>query len=100
MIYNSLNNFRFLKKGLKEFPVEFSYFPPLKKRLKIAVEIDKAEHSVKKKNDSIGWLKKNAAAMEIDLDDDLLDEGENSQVVKTNQRFEFSFSFFFKMIVK
>jgi len=31
--------------------------------------------------------------MEIDLDDDLLDEGENSQVVKTNQRFEFFSSF-------
>ncbi|KAI9632805.1 P-loop containing nucleoside triphosphate hydrolase protein [Dioszegia hungarica] len=61
---------------LPELPIESGFLPKLKERLRVAQAIEKAQHEVKKETHDRNWLKEAAEAMDIDLDDDMLDDGE------------------------
>lgn len=57
---------------LPELQVEPGFMPKLKERIRIAKEIEKARHMVKKKSHERNWLIEAAEAMDVDLDSDLL----------------------------
>lgn len=46
--------------------------PKLRERVRIAREVEKAQHAVKKAKHEKSWLQETAEAMDIDLDPDLL----------------------------
>lgn len=57
---------------LPELQVEPGFLPKLRERVRIAREIEKAQHAVKKAKHEKSWLQETAEAMDIDLDPDLL----------------------------
>jgi ATP-dependent RNA helicase DDX24/MAK5 len=57
---------------LPELQVEPGFLPKLRERVRIAREIEKAQHAVKKAKHEKSWLQETAEAMDIDLDSDLL----------------------------
>lgn len=57
---------------LPELQVEPGFLPKLRERVRIAREIEKAQHAVKKAKHEKSWLQEAAEAMDIDLDPDLL----------------------------
>ena len=59
---------------LKPFPVARLDFDKIKRQLAVAVEIDKIERKVKKTSAHNSWFAKQAAEMDIELDDGLLKE--------------------------
>lgn len=46
--------------------------PKLKERVRIAREIEKAQHAVKKSKHEKSWLQETAEAMDIDIDPDMM----------------------------
>jgi ATP-dependent RNA helicase DDX24/MAK5 len=59
--------------------VDHTVLQPLKQRLQLAVDIEKASHVNDKKQHEANWFRKTAAAMDIELDDDLLSSDEEDQ---------------------
>ncbi|KAI9594353.1 P-loop containing nucleoside triphosphate hydrolase protein [Syncephalis fuscata] len=55
--------------GIPEFPVDQIIVAELKKRIQLAKQIDKQEHSVQKRRHDDEWLIKHAEMMDIELDD-------------------------------
>jgi ATP-dependent RNA helicase DDX24/MAK5 len=52
---------------LDGLPVEHSILDSLQRRLKLALEIDKAQHKVTKANSDEKWMRDAAEAMELDI---------------------------------
>lgn len=67
------------KDGIAEFPIERQFLPDIIRRVKLAREIDKAQHLVSKVQSKNSWFKKAAEEMDIELDEDLLDEDEETR---------------------
>ncbi|EDO48238.1 predicted protein [Nematostella vectensis] len=59
---------------LGSFPVDVSYLPGIRNRLSIARQIDKEELKVSKKKSSNSWILNSAKAMDIEVDEDLLED--------------------------
>jgi ATP-dependent RNA helicase DDX24/MAK5 len=57
---------------LPELAIEPGFLPKLKERIRIAREIEKAQHQIKKENHDKSWLKEVAEAMDVDIDADML----------------------------
>lgn len=53
---------------IPELPIESGFLPKLKERIRLAKEIEKAQHLVKKENHDRNWLQETADAMGIDID--------------------------------
>ena len=53
---------------LPELSIESGFLPKLKERIRIAREIEKAQHEAKKETHDRNWLIEAAEAMDIDLD--------------------------------
>lgn len=48
--------------------IESGFLPKLRERIRLARDIEKAQHNVKKENHDRNWLKEAAEAMEVDID--------------------------------
>lgn len=57
---------------LPELQIEPGFLPKLKERVRIAREIEKAQHAVKKSKHEKSWLQETAEAMDIDIDPDMM----------------------------
>lgn len=55
--------------GFNDFPVDLSYFPAIKKRVNLAKKIDKHMHTKRKEKSDTDWFRKQAEAMDIELDE-------------------------------
>ncbi|KAK9709426.1 ATP-dependent RNA helicase [Basidiobolus ranarum] len=65
------------QKGLSEFPVDRTLITSMRERVALAVKIDEEEHKNNKATNDSNWLKKNAEAWDIELDEESQDsEGE------------------------
>eukprot|EP00047_Mylnosiga_fluctuans_P002042 m.222913 g.222913 ORF g.222913 m.222913 type:complete len:778 (-) comp10849_c0_seq1:784-3117(-) len=71
-----------LSKAVPVFPVELKYLPEIKRRLAAAVALDKAMHSKKMKHHKNDWLRRNAEAMDMELDEDLLEDEDSEAPAK------------------
>ena len=56
---------------LPDLPIESGFLPPLRKRIELARDIEKAQHQVKKENHDRNWLIEAAEAMDLDIDPDM-----------------------------
>ncbi|KAK3813094.1 MAG: P-loop containing nucleoside triphosphate hydrolase protein [Benniella sp.] len=65
--------------GIAEFPVDHSVLAEMKKRVALAKKIDEQEHRIQKAAHQDDWMRKSAEAMDIILDDDLLNSGPKSK---------------------
>ncbi|KAI9320389.1 P-loop containing nucleoside triphosphate hydrolase protein [Dichotomocladium elegans] len=65
-----------LRKGEQypDFPVDLGILNEMKKRVNLAVEIDKLEHSDQKEAHEDNWLRRMAEEMDVEYDDDEEDE--------------------------
>jgi ATP-dependent RNA helicase DDX24/MAK5 len=61
-----------LAPDLPELVIEPGFLPKLKERIRIAKEIEKAQHQVKKENHDRSWIKEVAEAMDVDIDPDIM----------------------------
>nr|CAB3236981.1 ATP-dependent RNA helicase ddx24 [Phallusia mammillata] len=83
---------RSLKKddGMPLFLVNQNYMAAVRKRVNIARDIDKMSHKIKKTNLHNDWFIKNAEAMEMALDEDMLikndDDDELKQVISSKKQ--------------
>jgi hypothetical protein len=59
---------------MKDYPIDMDYFDECKKRVALAVKIDKLEHQTSKEKSNTNWYEKNAKLLDIELDDDILRE--------------------------
>ncbi|XP_022781216.1 ATP-dependent RNA helicase ddx24-like [Stylophora pistillata] len=59
---------------LDSFPVDVSFMSSIKKRISLAKQIDKEEHKFKRKKSSNDWILASAKAMDIEVDEDLLED--------------------------
>jgi ATP-dependent RNA helicase DDX24/MAK5 len=61
-----------LQKGgdMEEFPVDYSLLKGIEERLKIAKEIDTAEHKLQKKTHDMSWLRKTAEDADMSFDEE------------------------------
>ncbi|KAH8090622.1 P-loop containing nucleoside triphosphate hydrolase protein [Filobasidium floriforme] len=64
---------------LPELAIEPGFLPKLKERIRIAREIEKAQHQIKKENHDKSWLKEVAEAMDVDIDADMLSDLEENE---------------------
>ncbi|ODN77156.1 ATP-dependent RNA helicase MAK5 [Cryptococcus amylolentus CBS 6039] len=62
---------------LPELPVEAGFLPPLRARLKLANDIEKAIHRAQKRTHEKNWLLDAAEAMDLDIDPTMLSDGED-----------------------
>ncbi|KAI9137617.1 P-loop containing nucleoside triphosphate hydrolase protein [Paraphysoderma sedebokerense] len=72
--------------GLDEFPVERGYNSELKKRLKLAQEIDQEQHQTQKSTFENNWLSQTAEALDIDIDPDFLDASTLAKLNSTSSK--------------
>ncbi|KAG0198529.1 ATP-dependent RNA helicase [Mortierella sp. GBA30] len=61
--------------GIPEFPIDRSVINEMKKRVALAKKIDEQEHRVQKAAHQDDWMLKSAEAMDIILDEDVLNAG-------------------------
>ncbi|KAK6905469.1 hypothetical protein I203_106298 [Kwoniella mangroviensis CBS 8507] len=59
---------------LPELPIESGFLPSLRERIRIAREIEKAEHTQQKSTHDKNWLIETAELMDLDIDPDLLSD--------------------------
>lgn len=59
---------------LDSFPVDITYMSSIRKRISLAKQIDKDEHKFKRKKSSNDWILASAKAMDIEVDEDLLED--------------------------
>ncbi|KAJ9128189.1 hypothetical protein QFC24_000481 [Naganishia onofrii] len=71
---------------LPELQVEPGFLPKLRERVRIAREIEKAQHAVKKAKHEKSWLQETAEAMDIDLDSDLLSDEESDDEIARSRK--------------
>ncbi|KAF9086368.1 ATP-dependent RNA helicase [Mortierella sp. AM989] len=61
--------------GIPEFPIDRSVVNEMKKRVALAKKIDEQEHRIQKAAHQDDWMLKSAEAMDIILDEDVLNSG-------------------------
>ncbi|KAG0057160.1 ATP-dependent RNA helicase [Gryganskiella cystojenkinii] len=66
-------------KGIPEFPVDRGVINEMKKRVALAKKIDEQEHRVQKSAHQDDWMLKSAEAMDIILDEDILNSAGKSK---------------------
>jgi hypothetical protein len=59
---------------MKDYPIETDYFDECKKRVALAVKIDKLEHQTSKERSNTNWYEKHAKLLDIELDDEIRKE--------------------------
>jgi ATP-dependent RNA helicase DDX24/MAK5 len=76
--------------SLLDFPVDHRYIPSVRKRVKLAINLDKEIHQKQKKTYEKNWYIKKAQDLDIELDDDLIKENEDEDFEnkRHNQRVE------------
>ena len=62
---------RIVATEIPELTIDSGFLPKLKERIKLAKDIEKAQHLVKKENHDRNWLKEAAEAMDVDIDPSL-----------------------------
>ncbi|EIW66497.1 hypothetical protein TREMEDRAFT_65359 [Tremella mesenterica DSM 1558] len=62
---------------IPDLPIEGGFLPKLKERIRVAREIEKAQHGVKKENHDRNWLREAAEAMDVDIDPSMLSDGDD-----------------------
>ncbi|OWZ74759.1 ATP-dependent RNA helicase MAK5 [Cryptococcus neoformans Bt85] len=62
---------------LPDLPIEAGFLPSLRERLRVATEIEKAQHRATKATHDKNWLLETAEAMDIDIDPSMLDGEED-----------------------
>ncbi|KAJ1656508.1 ATP-dependent RNA helicase [Dispira simplex] len=67
------------KSSIPEFPVDHRILREMKKRAQLARKINDEEHRMKKTKFESDWLRQQAQAMDIELDDDLLSDDDDGQ---------------------
>jgi ATP-dependent RNA helicase DDX24/MAK5 len=70
---------------LSTFPVEVSVIPQIHKRIALASKIDVEQRANQKKSSHNNWFLKNAAAMDIELDESLLVEDDDAATKSDNR---------------
>ncbi|KAF8988857.1 ATP-dependent RNA helicase [Haplosporangium bisporale] len=65
--------------GIPEFPIDRGVINDMKKRVALAKKIDEQEHRVQKAAHQDDWMVKSAEAMDIILDEDVLNAGPKSK---------------------
>ncbi|KAF9177077.1 ATP-dependent RNA helicase [Haplosporangium sp. Z 767] len=65
--------------GIPEFPIDRSVINEMKKRVALAKKIDEQEHRIQKAAHQDDWMIKSAEAMDIILDEDVLNAGPKSK---------------------
>lgn len=63
--------------ALPDMEVEAGFLRQLRERIKLAGEIEKAQHAVKKEAHDRNWLREAAEAMDVDIDPSLLSDAED-----------------------
>ena len=53
---------------LPDLLIESGFLPKLRDRIRLAKDIEKAQHNVKKANHDRNWLREAAEAMDVDID--------------------------------
>ena len=72
---------------MKDYPVDMDYFDQCKKRVVLAVKIDRLEHQTNKEKSNSNWYEKHAKLLDIELDDDILKENfQDENVTSKNKR--------------
>jgi ATP-dependent RNA helicase DDX24/MAK5 len=72
---------------MKDYPIDNDYFDECKKRVSLAVKIDKMEHQMSKQQSTSSWYEKQAKILDIELDDEILKETyRDSDEVNKNKR--------------
>ncbi|KAF9431690.1 ATP-dependent RNA helicase, partial [Entomortierella beljakovae] len=65
--------------GIPEFPIDRGVINEMKKRVALAKKIDEQEHRIQKAAHQDDWMLKSAEAMDIILDEDVLNAGPKSK---------------------
>lgn len=61
----------FAAQDLPELPIDAGFMPKLKERVRLAREIEHAQHEVKKVKHEKTWLQEAAEALDVDIDEDM-----------------------------
>ncbi|KAF9929520.1 ATP-dependent RNA helicase [Linnemannia zychae] len=64
--------------GIPDFPIDRGVITEFKKRVTLAKKIDEQEHRVQKSAHQDDWMRKSAEAMDIIIDEDMLNSASNS----------------------
>eukprot|EP00466_Bigelowiella_natans_P001812 jgi/Bigna1/140579/aug1.57_g15287 len=59
---------------IPRYPVDPKFLRAIRDRISLAIQIDKVESKTKRKKSKNDWFRKNAALMDIDLDEELLED--------------------------
>ncbi|XP_066030543.1 ATP-dependent RNA helicase DDX24-like [Pocillopora verrucosa] len=70
---------------LDSFPVDVSFMSSIRKIISLAKQIDKEEHKFRRKKSSNDWILASAKAMDIEVDEDLLEDLEDQGERKERQ---------------
>ncbi|XP_068714327.1 ATP-dependent RNA helicase DDX24-like [Montipora foliosa] len=70
---------------LDSFPVDVAFMSSIRKRISLAKQIDKEEHKFRRKKSNNDWVLASAKAMDIEVDEDLLEDLGDSQEIKKRQ---------------
>ncbi|CAD6585850.1 MAG: ATP-dependent RNA helicase [Tremellales sp. Tagirdzhanova-0007] len=62
---------------LSDLPIESGFLPKLRDRIRLAKDIEKAQHQVKKANHDRNWLREAAEAMDVDIDPAMMSGAES-----------------------
>lgn len=62
-----------------DFPVEMQLYAACKKRVKLAVDLDRLSHDEQKKQADAAWLKARAADLDTDIPDDMVSDDERDE---------------------
>jgi len=82
-IMKTLNN----GNDLDSFPVDVNFMSSIRKRISLAKQIDKEEHKFRRKKSSNDWILASAKAMDIEVDEDLLEDlGDSGERKKTSEK--------------
>lgn len=57
---------------LPELPIEPGFLTPMKNRIRIAREIEKAQHHTKREKSEKSWMREAAETLGVDLEDDMM----------------------------
>ncbi|WRT63931.1 uncharacterized protein IL334_000858 [Kwoniella shivajii] len=71
---------------LPDLPIESGFLQPMRERIKLAREIEKAEHQQSKSSHDKNWLLETAEAMDLDVDPDLFSDQEDDPDLPFSRR--------------
>lgn len=71
---------------LPELPIDAGFMPKLKERVRVAREIEHAQHEVKKVKHEKTWLQEAAEALDVDIDEDMWVMSAQSAVEDTDPK--------------